>query len=330
MDVFLDICDTFFFDRLYATILPRTDLPNNDTLYDTGIEAYNHHVQLYYPLPASQWATSSSWKRDDLSRQAVSLFLITWLFGVLIYLLGSTLLYHTIYNKSLLQHPKYLPHQIRQEIAQSMLAMPVMALLTVPFFLAEIHGWTKLYDFPDTTTTILDFHPPFNIPWGIWTYLQYPLFIFFTDTGIYFIHRFEHHPSIYRFIHKRHHKWIIPTPFASYAFNPLDGWAQSLPYHVFPLLFPLQKCAYIGLFVGVTMWTVFIRYGGADDAEYMSNSRVINGAACHTMHHLYFNYNYGQFTTFWDRVGGTYQFPHGRAFMSHDDGDEDQALKKID
>lgn len=177
------------------------------------------------------------------------------------YLLGSTLLYHTIYNKSLLKHPKYLPRQIHQEIAQSMFAMPVMAVLTVPFFLAEIHGWTRLYDFPGdtTTTTTVNFRPPLSIPWGIWTFLQYPFFILFTDTGIYFIHRFEHHPLIYRFLHKRHHKWIVPTPYASYAFNPLDGWAQSLPYHIFPLLFPLQKCAYMGLFVGVTMWTVFIR-----------------------------------------------------------------------
>lgn len=176
------------------------------------------------------------------------------------YLLGSTLLYHTIYDKALLHHPKYLPHQIRQEIAQSMFAMPIMAVLTVPFFLAEIHGWTKLYDFPSTVTdTTANIRPPLGIPWSLWTYLQYPLFILFTDTAIYFIHRLEHHPSIYRFVHKRHHKWIVPTPFASYAFNPVDGWAQSLPYHIFPFLFPLQKCAYIGLFVGVTIWTVFIR-----------------------------------------------------------------------
>ena len=33
------------------------------------------------------------------------------------------------------------------------------------------------------------------------------------------------------------------------------------------------------------------------------------------MHHLYFNYNYGQFTTAWDRLGGTYRRPKGDAFM---------------
>lgn len=39
----------------------------------------------------------------------------------------------------------------------------------------------------------------------------------------------------------------------------MDGWAQSLPYHIFPFLFPLQKVAYLGLFVFVTVWTVLIR-----------------------------------------------------------------------
>lgn len=33
------------------------------------------------------------------------------------------------------------------------------------------------------------------------------------------------------------------------------------------------------------------------------------------MHHLYFNYNYGQYLTVWDRLGGTYRKPKGDSFM---------------
>ena len=51
-----------------------------------------------------------------------------------------------------------------------------------------------------------------------------------------------------------------------------------------------------------------------DDGEYVYNSPIINGAACHTMHHLYFNYNYGQFTTLWDRMGGSYRPPNQELF----------------
>lgn len=33
------------------------------------------------------------------------------------------------------------------------------------------------------------------------------------------------------------------------------------------------------------------------------------------MHHLYFNYNYGQFTTLWDRLGGSYRPPNKELFQ---------------
>lgn len=32
------------------------------------------------------------------------------------------------------------------------------------------------------------------------------------------------------------------------------------------------------------------------------------------MHHLYFNYNYGQFTTLWDRFYGSYRKPNEELF----------------
>lgn len=239
-------------------------------------------------------------------------------FATVLYLGGSIIIYHTIYDKRLLQHPRYLPNQMQQELKQGLSSIPIMSALTVPFFLAEVRGWSKLYDFPS------------QAPFSWWTLLQYPAFILFTDSGIYWIHRWEHHPRVYRWLHKPHHKWVVPTPFASYAFHPLDGWAQSLPYHVFPFIFPLQKVAYLGLFMFVTMWTVLIRellldlpmyclfWGRAndtDDAEYLSWSKVINDASCHTMHHLYFNYNYGQYLTLWDRLGGTYRTPKGDNFM---------------
>ncbi|KAJ5329237.1 Fatty acid hydroxylase [Penicillium brevicompactum] len=296
MDVFLDVLDTFVLDRCYAFLSPDpTAIHGNMSLPSAHI---NRHVQVYYPLQPSKWAEASLWKRDDLSRQALSLYLITWLFAMLMYLLGSLVLYHTLFDKRLLRHPRFLANQIKLEINQGISAIPTITLLTVPFFLAEIKGWSKLYDFTSES--------PF---WG-YTLLQYPLFICFTDSGIYWIHRGLHHPLVYRWLHKPHHKWAVPTPFASYAFHPLDGWSQSLPYHIFPMIFPLQKVAYLGLFVFVTLWTVLIH-----DAEYLPTSEIINGASCHTMHHLYFNYNYGQFTTAWDRLGGTYRRPKGDAFM---------------
>lgn len=168
-------------------------------------------------------------------------------FGLVLYFISATISYYFVYDHRTMQHPKFLRNQIPLEIKQALEAMPIMAALTAPFFVAEVKGYTKLYDFPS------------EAPFPLYNYLQYPLFIAFTDFGIYWIHRGLHHPLIYKRLHKPHHKWIISTPYASYAFHPLDGWSQSVPYHVFPFLFPLQKVAYLGLFTFVTIWTVMIR-----------------------------------------------------------------------
>lgn len=230
-------------------------------------------------------------------RLLISLCVLYRIFGLVVYFICATLSYIFVFDKTTFHHPKYLKNQVRLEIRQTMQSLPVMAIFTVPFFLAEIRGYAKLYD--DAA----------DAPFPLYNLIQFPLFILFTDLFIYWIHRGLHHPLIYRTLHKPHHKWIMPTPFASHAFHPLDGWSQSVPYHVFPFIFPLQKFAYVILFGFINLWTVFIH-----DGEYVANSPVINGAACHTMHHLYFNYNYGQFTTLWDRMGGSYRKPNDELF----------------
>ena len=138
-------------------------------------------------------------------------------------------------------------------------------------------------------------------------------FIVFTDSCIYWIHRLLHHRRVYARLHKEHHRWKVPTPFASHAFHPVDGFLQSVPYHVYPFIFPLHKITYLCLFVFVNVWTVSIH-----DGDYRVPNvfrRYVNGSAHHTDHHLFYNCNYGQFFTLWDRLGGSFREPsalHGR------------------
>jgi Delta7-sterol 5-desaturase len=82
-----------------------------------------------------------------------------------------------------------------------------------------------------------------------------------------------------------------------------------VPYHLFPFCFPLQKFAYLALFVFIQFWTIMIH-----DGEYLSSNPLVNGAANHSHHHLHFNYNYGQFFTVFDRLGGTYRKPDDEMF----------------
>ncbi|CZS93840.1 probable C-5 sterol desaturase desaturase) [Rhynchosporium agropyri] len=305
MDVGLEFCDTFFFDHVFAKVFPASpppyslDVTSNYTTADMKAASpwqYKPATSFWQFAPHDA-AYMSAFNRDNLYRQFFSLFLIMWLAGGALYFLVSTLSYIFVFDKTTFKHPKFLKNQIRQEIRQACDAMPVMALLTAPFFLGEVRGYSKLYDSLDQE------------PFKYYNYLQFPFFILFTDMFVYFIHRGLHHPLIYKTLHKPHHKWIMPTPYAAIAFHPLDGWSQSLPYHVFPFIFPLQKIAYLALFFFVQVWTVFIH-----DGEYVANSPILNGAACHTMHHLYFNYNYGQYTTLWDRLGGSYRKPNEELF----------------
>ena len=173
------------------------------------------------------------------------------IFGLITYFIFASLSYYFIFDHATFTHPKYLKNQVWLEIKQTMFSMPVMSIFTALPFLAEVRGYAKLYD------------APADAPFALYNVLQFPLFLLFTDFFIYWIHRGLHHPRVYKTLHKPHHKWIMPTPFASHAFHPLDGFSQSVPYHVFPFLFPLQKFAYVALFIFINIWTIMIRTSSA-------------------------------------------------------------------
>ncbi|ODV95411.1 hypothetical protein PACTADRAFT_50135 [Pachysolen tannophilus NRRL Y-2460] len=340
MDIVLEIADTFLLDKLYANLFPASlsnNLPSNlkpyfnnfnstspfssentllasklsasgtwSTIFETiegvgniperGNDIYGLSPTHFFPETCYTYA--SMLPRSNMIRQAISLSIIMCVFGWLLYFVTASVSYYLVFDKSIFNHPRYLKNQMSLEIKQASSAIPIMVLLTLPWFLLELRGYSKLYLNVDETT-------------GGWKAVafQYVAFILFTDCGIYFIHRILHYPPIYKKLHKPHHKWIVCTPFASHAFHPVDGYMQSLPYHWYPFIFPLHKISYLFLFTFVNFWTVMIH-----DGEYLSNDPVVNGAACHTVHHLYFNYNYGQFTTLWDRLGGSYRKPDQELF----------------
>ncbi|KAK5696347.1 c-5 sterol desaturase [Elasticomyces elasticus] len=333
MDVVLEFVDTFLFDRLYANVLPISSAVSSFNPVSTiaaSLKGYDYNNTFnaaaslaegsyarsgwqyipstqYFTLQPSEYAYMSKWDRDNVWRQLLSLYAITVILGSAIYFLFATLSYIFVFDKNTFNHPKYLKNQMRLEIKQTLESIPIMAVLTVPVFVAEVRGATFIYD--DVSNPGFS-HPLLKLFGSTYGYIQIPFFLIFTDFCIYWIHRGLHSKLLYKHLHKPHHKWIMPTPFASHAFHPLDGFAQSVPYHVFPFLFPLHKGAYLALFTFVQIWTVMIH-----DGEYVANSVIINGAACHTMHHLYFNYNYGQYTTISDRIFGSYRKPNAELFQ---------------
>ncbi|KIJ62779.1 hypothetical protein HYDPIDRAFT_93733 [Hydnomerulius pinastri MD-312] len=285
MDIILALADEYVLDKVWARLVPL-----HDHLTETSFGSFASSANVSTISVAPQ----SAWARDYIPRQILSLSVITLIGIHLLYFMFAGLSYRYIFNHDMMRHPRFLKNQVKLEIQCSLKAFPMMTLLTLPWFQAEVMGYSRLYD---------------NVDEYGWLYLclSIPFFLLFTDYAIYWVHRLLHHPSIYKKIHKPHHKWIIPTPFASHAFHPVDGYLQSVPYHLFIVLFPLQRWLYLGLFVFVNFWSILIH--DSDMITGHSLEQVINGPAHHTLHHLYFTVNYGQYFTWADRVGGSYRQP---------------------
>merc|ERR1719199_1543257 len=132
--------------------------------------------------------------------------------------------YIFLFDKQYMKHPKFLENQIAKEMWCACSSMPVMTMLTLPIFVGEVRGYSKLYDNIDE----------YGVGYFLFSLLA---FLMFNDCLIYWIHRWLHSRFFYRYIHKEHHRWLVPTPFASHAFHPLDGFSQSIPYHIFVYIF---------------------------------------------------------------------------------------------
>jgi len=102
------------------------------------------------------------------------------------------------------KHPRFLKNQVALEIKASIDAFAPLDALTLPWFLAEVRGHSMLYD------NISDYGLTYAI-------LSVPFFLVFTDFCIYWVHRLEHHPRLYKHIHKPHHKWLGEFNFSCHS-----------------------------------------------------------------------------------------------------------------
>lgn len=85
MDIVLEVLDTYAFDYAYAYFLPAKPAPYgfgdvngaNSTAQTLSSWQYKPATHLF-SLEPSQAAYMSAWPRDNIYRQAISLYLITW------------------------------------------------------------------------------------------------------------------------------------------------------------------------------------------------------------------------------------------------------------
>ena len=132
------------------------------------------------------------WQRDGLYRQSLSIFLVTFLSSLLFYLLFGTACYYRNFDRSLKKQPKFRPNQIRSEIVASVWVLLILNALTAPIFVAQVQGLARIHAFGTGS---------------VWYEVaQYPLFVLFSDTCMYWLHRAFHHPVLFKLSHHKHHK----------------------------------------------------------------------------------------------------------------------------
>jgi lathosterol oxidase len=217
--------------------------------------------------------------------------------------LGSFVLYFSIagasYSMLLMQKKeKSFPRETfdrtknRKAIVWSLINIIGNALLTSPIQVLVIQGYSRVY---------------FTVDEYGWEYLLLTpvAYLAFTETGAYWMHRAQHLPWLQRSIHQYHHQFRVPTPWVSMAFHPVDSLLQGIPYYLYIFLLPTHIGVYLGFMIFIMIWAFLIH----DGITFFASS-TMNHSSHHVMHHLNNKYNYGQFFTFWDRIGKTYRPPN--------------------
>jgi lathosterol oxidase len=128
------------------------------------------------------------------------------------------------------------------------------------------------------------------------------------DAYFYWTHRLMHHPRLYRYFHRTHHRSVTPTPFAAYAFDVPEALLMAAFTPLWLLFVPMHA---LGLFLFMAFMIVRNVMGHAG-VELMPRTLAdsrwfgwINATTHHDLHHSSFHYNYGLYFTWWDRLMGT-------------------------
>jgi Delta7-sterol 5-desaturase len=212
---------------------------------------------------------------------------------------GTYLFFHSPFSQAFI-HPRLQYrspswHSIRHDINLSVLSAGVFALAAA--FIMSAYGWnlTRLYSDPHQ--------------YGLWYLgLSYGALLVLQDTYFYFTHRLFHHPMLFRWLHQGHHRSRYPTPWTSFAFDPLEAIVQSLFLIGIVFVIPLHFITLIAVLMTMTIWAV-INHLGIDQLSLSFPhhwlGRWVIGSAHHSVHHLKYTVHYGLYFTFWDKLCGT-------------------------
>jgi lathosterol oxidase len=143
------------------------------------------------------------------------------------------------------------------------------------------------------------------------------LMLLLHDTYFYWTHRAMHHPSVYKWLHKVHHLSTNPSPWAAYAFHPLEAVVEAGIVVLIVFVMPAHPMAVSFFLLIMMVYNVYGHLGYELYPKGFSKSNIgkwINTSVNHNQHHQFFRGNYGLYFLWWDRWMGTIRTDYDSTF----------------
>jgi sterol desaturase/sphingolipid hydroxylase (fatty acid hydroxylase superfamily) len=185
----------------------------------------------------------------------------------------------------------YKNGQFKREVKWSTVTAGLFALAGSSTLVLWQQGYTKVY------LSAGDYS------WW-WIPLSLTIALLLHETYYYWLHRWMHHPKVFRTVHKVHHDSNITSPWTAFSFHPLEGLLQAI---FLPLLLILMPMHLYVIIAQLTIMTFSSVINHLDIEVYPPGfhkhfiGRWFIGATHHSLHHKQFRYNYGLYFTFWDK-----------------------------
>ncbi len=154
------------------------------------------------------------------------------------------------------------------------------------------------------------FHDVFGVSFGLgMDLLILAAIVIAHDAYFYWAHRFMHHPRLFRYFHRAHHRSITPTPWAAYSFAMPEAAVMFLFVPLWLFFVPTPGWVMVTWLNFQIIRNAMGHAGFEFFPRWWLNSpltRWINTTVHHDLHHNGgFNTNFGLYFTWWDKWMGT-------------------------
>ncbi len=153
--------------------------------------------------------------------------------------------------------------------------------------------------------------------------LEYAAYFLTFDTWFYWLHRWMHNEPYYRWIHKLHHKSTSPNVLTTLSVHPFESFINGGWSIIFVTLYSFVGGVHVASMAFIAMTNqvmgLWVHLGYEFLPKWWNKTWLTKwfiSATFHDHHHKYFNWNFGGYTTIWDRICGTVHKNFERDFVA--------------